>query len=83
MIVKMTKYDIVLFAAEREQFIERLRDIGLVDITTTGWEPAEADRQLLADIESRQKALDFLTAFAASVDYTASAPRAEGSAYAA
>lgn len=83
MIVKMTKYDIVLFAAEREQFIERLRDIRLVDITTTGWEPAEADRQLLADIESRQKALDFLTAFAASDDYTASAPRAEGSAYAA
>ncbi len=62
MIVKMMKYDIVLFAAERERFIESLRQTGMVDITTTGWEPTEADRDLLLEIESRTKALSTLEA---------------------
>lgn len=57
MIVKMMKYDIVLFAAERDRFIESLRESGMVDITTSGWEPTEADRTLLLDIEARTKAL--------------------------
>ena len=54
MIVKMMKYDIVL--------IESLRQIGMVDITTTGWEPTESDRDLLLEIESRTKALSTLEA---------------------
>ncbi|MBP3643785.1 MAG: V-type ATP synthase subunit I [Alistipes sp.] len=58
----MMKYDIVLFAAERERFIESLRQIGMVDITTTGWEPTESDRDLLLEIESRTKALSTLEA---------------------
>ena len=41
MIGKMSKYDFVLYAAQSEDFIERLRELGLVDITTTGWEPSE------------------------------------------
>ena len=57
MIVKMMKYDIVLFAAERDRFIESLRETGMVDITTSGWEPTESDRALLLDIEARTKAL--------------------------
>ena len=57
MIVKMMKYDIVLFAAERDRFIESLRESGMVDITTSGWEPTESDRNLLLDIEARTKAL--------------------------
>ena len=57
MIVRMMKYDIVLFAAERDRFIESLREIGMVDITTSGWEPTESDRALLLDIEARTKAL--------------------------
>ncbi len=60
MIARMTKYDLVLFAAQREDFVERLREIGLVDITTTGWEPSEEDRQLLLDIEGCGKAAEFL-----------------------
>ena len=51
MIAKMAKYDFVLYAAQSEDFIEKLRELGLVDITTTGWEPSEEDRQLLLDIE--------------------------------
>ena len=57
MIVKMMKYDIVLFAAERDRFIESLRQTGMVDITTSGWEPTESDRNLLLEIEARTKAL--------------------------
>ena len=65
MIAKMIKYDLVLYAAQSEDFIERLRELGLVDITTTGWEPSEADRQLLLDIEGCAKAAEFLKAFRA------------------
>ena len=85
MIVKMMKYNIVLLAAEREGFIERLRELGMVDITTAGWEPAEKDRQLITDLEGRRKALDTLEQFAASEEYKAEAgkPLAKGEAYAA
>ena len=65
MIAKMIKYDLVLYAAQSEDFIEKLRELGLVDITTTGWEPSEADRQLLLDIEGCAKAAEFLKAFRA------------------
>lgn len=58
MIARMSKYDFVLFAAQCEDFIEKLRGIGLVDITTTGWEPSEEDRQLLLDIEGGAKAIE-------------------------
>ncbi|MDE6711164.1 MAG: V-type ATP synthase subunit I, partial [Alistipes sp.] len=61
----MSKYDFVLFAAQSADFIDRLRELGLVDITTAGWEPSEEDRQLLLDIEAGNKALDFLKAWAA------------------
>lgn len=65
MIAKMTKYDLVLYAAQSGDFVDKLRELGLVDITTTGWEPSEADRQLLLDIEGCAKAAEFLKAFRA------------------
>ena len=65
MIAKMAKYDFVLYAAQSEDFIEKLRELGLVDITTTGWEPSEEDRQLLLDIEGHAKAFEFLRNFRA------------------
>ena len=77
MIVKMMKYNIVLFSAERERFIERLRELGMVDITTSGWEPTEADRELVSAIESRTKALAALEQFAASEEYKADAAKIE------
>ena len=77
MIVKMMKYNIVLFSAEREHFIERLRELGMVDITTSGWEPTEADRELVTAIESRTKALAALEQFANSEDYLAGGARLE------
>lgn len=66
MIAKMSKYDLVLYAAQSDDFIARLRELGLVDITTTGWEPAEEDRQLLLDIEGHARAVEFLSGFRTS-----------------
>ena len=77
MIVKMMKYNIVLFSAERERFVERLRELGMVDITTSGWEPTEADRELVTAIESRTKALAALEQFVAGDDYVAGGARIE------
>ncbi|MBE6197655.1 MAG: V-type ATP synthase subunit I [Rikenellaceae bacterium] len=73
----MMKYNIVLFSAERERFIERLRELGMVDITTSGWEPTESDRELVSAIESRTKALAALEQFANSEDYIADGVKIE------
>jgi V/A-type H+-transporting ATPase subunit I len=62
----MIRYDIVLHVGEQERFIDQLRDIGLVDITTTGWEPSESDRKCLVKIDAYNKALETLKAFKAS-----------------
>ena len=72
MIVKMSRYDFVLLATQSDDFIARLRELGLVDITTTGWEPQEQDRQLVMDIDHYRKAVESLKAFAESEEYTAS-----------
>lgn len=66
MIVKMSRYDIVLFAEQSDDFLALLRQTGLVDITASGWEPTEQDRQLLTDIESYRKAVSWLETFAKS-----------------
>lgn len=73
MISKMIRYDIVLYAGEQERFVNELRELGLVDITTTGWEPSERDRGLLLEIESHNKALEALSAFAKTEDFQADA----------
>ncbi|MCM1151398.1 MAG: V-type ATP synthase subunit I [Alistipes sp.] len=72
----MSKYDFVLFAAQSADFIDRLRDLGLVDITTAGWEPSEEDRQLLLDIEAGNKALDFLKGWREDPEHEAAAGKA-------
>ena len=63
MIARMSKYDLVLYAGQSSDFIEKLRGLGLVDITTTGWEPSDEDRQLLLTIDNHHKAVDALTRF--------------------
>lgn len=78
MIVKMMKYNIVLLTEERDKFIDSLREVGLVDVTASGWEPSEGDRALLLDIEGRAKALDALAALEPSAD-----AKVEGNVYAA
>ena len=73
MISKMIRYDIVLYAGEQERFINELRELGLVDITTSGWEPSENDRSVLLSIESHNKAVEYLKDFSKSSDYDANA----------
>ncbi|MBQ5752774.1 MAG: V-type ATP synthase subunit I [Alistipes sp.] len=74
----MMKYNIVLLTEERDKFIDSLREVGLVDVTASGWEPSEGDRALLLDIEGRAKALDALAALEPSAD-----AKVEGNVYAA
>jgi CarD family transcriptional regulator len=50
MIVKMNKYTLVLYRKAQEEFLNRLQELGVVDITTTGWEPNEAEREVLGEI---------------------------------
>ncbi|MBP3433386.1 MAG: V-type ATP synthase subunit I [Alistipes sp.] len=69
----MIRYDIVLYAGEQERFINELRELGLVDITTSGWEPSENDRAVLQSIEAHNKAVDYLKNFSKSAEYDANA----------
>lgn len=71
MIAKMSKYNFVLYAAQSEDFVARLRELGLVDITTTGWEPSEEARQLILDIEGLQKADEQLSRWKADENHAA------------
>ena len=73
MISKMIRYDIRLHAKEQERFVNELRELGLVDITTTGWEPSEADRALLLEIEAYNRAIEALDTFAKSEEFKADA----------
>ncbi len=73
MISKMIRYDIVLHAQEQERFMSELRELGLVDITTTGWEPSEGDRALLQEIDAYNRAIETLQAFAKGAEFKADA----------
>ena len=57
MIVPMIKYDLVLFRDQKEDFLNKLQDLGLVDITVTGWEPGDEERALMASIDSHRTAV--------------------------
>jgi V/A-type H+-transporting ATPase subunit I len=54
MIVPMTKYDIVVYHRDGGEFLARLQELGLVDVTTAGWEPTDEQMALLDDIERRR-----------------------------
>lgn len=78
MIVKMIKYDFVLYAGERDSFLSRLQQLGLVDVTVTGWEPSDADMKLIADVESKNKAVATLRTLAEDKEYVKGEPFASG-----
>ena len=79
MIAKMSKYDFILYAGRSDDFLERLRELGLVDVTCRGWEPSEGDRLLITQIEGRTKALDALQRFRSTERFdAAAAPFASG-----
>ncbi len=63
MIVKMLKYQFVLFAGECDKFVESLCDLGMVDITTSTWEPSQEDHELILSVEAHTKAENRLAEF--------------------
>lgn len=65
MIVPMSKYDFVLYHGQKDDFLNKLQDLGLVDITTTAWEPNDRERELMASIDKHRAAVERLKAFAA------------------
>ncbi len=75
MIVKMLKYQFVLFAGECESFVESLCDLGMVDITTSKWEASMEDQALIMSIEAHTKAVARLTEFKQSEKFVASASK--------
>jgi V/A-type H+-transporting ATPase subunit I len=66
----MTKYTFVVLASEKERFVERLQELGMVDVTSTGWEPSEDDRALMSLAERHRAAVEYLRALAASKEFT-------------
>ncbi len=58
MIVKMNKYTLVLYHKAQEEFLSRLQELGVVDITTSGWEPNEKEREVLGEIEAHKAAAE-------------------------
>ncbi len=57
MITRMTKYDIVVYHRDGEEFLARLQELGLVDVTVSGWEPGDEERALMTEIEKRRAAI--------------------------
>lgn len=78
MIVPMTKYDIVLFARQKEDFLDKLQNLGLVDITTTGWEPDDDQRELMLSIERHNTAVSRLKELAKDEAFVPGEPYGDG-----
>ena len=78
MIVRMNKYAFVVLAAQKDDFLARLQDLGLVDVTITGWEPSEHDRDLMRLIDEHRGAVEYLRTLAASRDFTPGEPYRTG-----
>lgn len=57
MIVPMIKYSFILYHKDYEAFLAELQELGLVDITVSGWEPNEPERRLMSDIDSQRAAM--------------------------
>lgn len=58
MIEKMTKYSFVLLDADKEGFLSRLQELGLVDITRSDKPVDERTAVLLGTIEERKKRIE-------------------------
>ena len=78
MIVKMNKYTLVLYHKAQEEFLQRLQELGVVDITTTGWEPNDSERVLLAEIEAHKEAAETFSALSKKEGFVKGEPYATG-----
>lgn len=78
MIVPMTKYTFVAYHKNHRDFVESLRELGLVDITTRDWEPNEQDRQLMSEVEARRAAVERLKGMVTEGEQPKAAAFADG-----
>lgn len=78
MIVRMTKYDFVVFSGQKDDFLEKLQDLGLVDITASGWEPDDNERDLMISIEKHRAAVARLRSMASEPGFKPVQPFAGG-----
>jgi V/A-type H+-transporting ATPase subunit I len=67
----MNKYTFVVLESQRADFLASLQELGLVDVTTTGWEPSEDDRRLMQTIDKHHQAVEELRALAKSEGFEA------------
>ena len=56
MITPMMKYSLILYHNDYQDFLTRLQDLGLVDITITNWETTDSQRALMTQIEAYRQA---------------------------
>lgn len=78
MIVKMNKYTLVLYHKAQEEFLARLQELGVVDITTSGWEPNEREREVLGEIEAHKAASESFSAMKKLPKYAGAKPFESG-----
>ncbi|MCD8171902.1 MAG: V-type ATP synthase subunit I [Alistipes sp.] len=78
MIVRMIKYDLVLFAGQKNDFLQKLQDLGLVDITVRGREPDEKERELMVSIDRHRAAVSRLRAMAGDEEVKSAVPYPSG-----
>ncbi|MBQ1656669.1 MAG: hypothetical protein II053_07195, partial [Bacteroidales bacterium] len=57
MIVKMTRYDFILPSAVKDDFLDRLSSLGVVDITRSSKPVDERSRELLSEIGKVKSAI--------------------------
>lgn len=61
MIIPMTKYSFILLNADKEQFLARLQELGVVDITRSSKPVDEASRRILSDIADVKEQIKYIT----------------------
>lgn len=74
----MNKYTLVLYHKAQEEFLSKLQELGVVDITTSGWEPNESEREVLGEIESHKAAIEAFATMKGAAKYAGGEPYADG-----
>ena len=62
MITKMTKYSFILLSGEKEDFLEKIQEFGVVDITRSVKPIDTESNEMLAEASRAKKVLEFLEA---------------------
>ena len=78
MIVKMSKYTFVLYHERQKEFLAALQELGLVDITTTGWEANGEERAMLAELEQHRAAKSCFAELAKEEGFEPGEPFSDG-----